>query len=81
MNVSGKAGDVYMFMPNAMHSGTRNLTVRRDVCIFDFVVELKRNYALPGFHQDIVDEMSDYQKLILRVNDKEAVVHLDDQEE
>eukprot|EP00347_Sterkiella_histriomuscorum_P022929 403336617 len=78
VNICGKAGDVYMFMPNGMHSGTRNMSVRRDVCIFDFVYELKRNYAVPGFHPEIEEKMSKYQKLILRTNEKEAIIHLED---
>jgi hypothetical protein len=30
-NCSGRAGDVYIFFPNTPHTGTRNMTRRRDV--------------------------------------------------
>ncbi|CDW85571.1 udp-galactopyranose mutase [Stylonychia lemnae] len=82
VNTSGKAGDVYLFMPNAMHAGTRNNTQRRDVIIFDLLPELKRNYGMPGFHPEVVGtHFTDYQKLILRVNEKDAVMHLENHDE
>jgi hypothetical protein len=33
-----------MFMPHSIHSGTRNLSARRDVIVIDFLPGLGRNY-------------------------------------
>lgn len=67
---SGKAGDVFIFNPHALHRGTRNLTERRDVIVANFQPGIARNYPLPGIHPNVEQELSEYQKAVYRVGEQ-----------
>ena len=46
INCSGKKGDMFLFSSNGIHSGTRNLTVRRDCIILKFLPLVGRNFMV-----------------------------------
>lgn len=69
---SGKAGDVFIFNPNALHKGTRNMTERRDVIVANFQPGIARNYPLPGLHPSVVDALSEYQRFVFRVGNAKS---------
>lgn len=71
---SGKAGDVFVFNPYALHRAVRNMTARRDVIIFDFQPGHLRNYPLPGLHPAVAAQLSEYQQAVYRVRDGGNVV-------
>lgn len=38
----------------------------------EYVPGLTRNYSLPGFHEEFITELTDYQKLVIRTTELEA---------
>jgi hypothetical protein len=74
---SGKAGDVFVFNPHALHKGTRNASVRRDVTAVYFQPGIARNFQLPGLHPDVVAGLSPYQQNVYRVGE-EGMVEIDE---
>ena len=63
----GKAGDVFIFNPNAIHRGERNSSETRIVTVVNWQPGIARNYPLPGIHPDVLEGLDEYQKEVYGV--------------
>lgn len=63
----GKAGDVFIFNPNAIHRGERNSSETRIVTVVNWQPGIARNYPLPGIHPDVLEGLDDYEKEVYGV--------------
>lgn len=69
----GPAGTVFLFDPNAVHSGTRNETQERVVFVATITIEGKHMFRIPKRHPALTQNASDYENFLFRAGSEADV--------
>lgn len=71
----GKAGTVYIFNPNGIHSGWKNIpfACTRSVMVLNFQPGPFRIYGISQLHNFVIDRLSEYEKYVFRSDWKSSL--------
>lgn len=71
----GKAGTVYIFNPNGIHSGWKNINAdcSRSVLVLNFQPGQFRNYKISPLHKSVLEKFTPYEHIVFRTDDYDKV--------